>query len=372
MSQTSIYNILIVDDHPDIIDSITNYLNGQNNNYKFLQAINGRMACEVTEKRMPDLIIMDWEMPLMNGYEALLEIKNNPKTCHIPIIMATGRSSSEDLDKALNAGAADYIRKPIEKQELLARVRTCLSISMYIKEIKSQNDKLVDLNREKDGLVHVVAHDLKSPLSTITSFTGLIKQDGSLNKIQKEYLSIVEKVTNDGMHLIEDLMVVNSYEYGDSKVRLNEIDINNFMEGWLKTFDQEIKRKKQKLKYDIDVINSSFKTDHFLLTRILNNLLSNAIKFSEKRKAIYVYVKECDLTLDFSVRDEGPGISEEDQKKMFKRFQQLTARPTDGESSNGLGLSIIKALVCKLEGQIVVNTKLGEGTEFIVKFPKSN
>ena len=371
MSQTSVSTILIVDDQPDIIDSITGYLNNQDNNYKFLQAVNGQMACEVAEKRMPDLIIMDWEMPLMNGFEALQVIKNNLTTAHIPIIMATGRSSSEDLDKALNAGAADYIRKPIEKQELLARVRTCLSISMYIQEIKSNNDKLVDLNREKDGLVNIVAHDLKSPLCTIIGFADLIKREGVLNERQNKYLSIIDTVIQDGMYLIDDLLDVHSFEFGDSKVNLSEIDIKEYMIDRLKTFDQELKRKEQKLKLKIDVVNSKFNTDHFLLSRILNNLLSNAIKFSEKRKSIYLTVMESDSTLDFSIRDEGPGISNADQQKMFKRFQKLSARPTDGESSNGLGLSIIKALAGKLAGQIVVKSELDKGTEFIIKFPKS-
>ena len=102
MSNKPFSTILIVDDQPDVIDSVTDHLNGQKN-YRFLQAVNGKMAYEVAEKRKPDLIIMDWEMPLMNGYEALLKIKGNQKISHIPVIMATGRSSSEDLDQALNA-----------------------------------------------------------------------------------------------------------------------------------------------------------------------------------------------------------------------------------------------------------------------------
>ena len=369
MSKSSTSTILIVDDQPDIIDSVTGYLNGQNN-YRFLQAVNGQMACEVAEKRRPDLIIMDWEMPLMNGYQALLKIKNNPEISHIPVIMATGRSSSDDLDQALNAGAADYIRKPIEKQELLARVRTCLSISMYIKEIKSKNDKLIDLNREKDGLINIVAHDLKSPLCTIAGFIDLIKRDGTINKKQSEYLSIIDNATKDGMCLIEDLLDVHSFEYDDSKIQLSAVHIKEYIGDWLKTFDRELERKKQKLKLNIQVSNSHINTDPLLLQRILNNLLSNAIKFSEIKKRIFISVKENQSTFDFSVKDEGPGISKDDQEKMFKRFQKLTARPTQGESSNGLGLSIIKALTYKLGGEIIVNSQLGQGTEFIIRLKK--
>ena len=129
-------------------------------------------------------------------------------------------------------------------------------------------------------------------------------------------------------------------------------------------------RKKQKLKLNIQVSNSHINTDPLLLQRILNNLLSNAIKFSEIKKRIFISVKENQSTFDFSVKDEGPGISKDDQEKMFKRFQKLTARPTQGESSNGVGLSIIKALTYKLGGEIIVNSQLGQGTEFIIRLKK--
>ncbi len=371
MSTTSIANILIVDDQPDIIDAITGYLKGKANGFKFLQAINGQMACKVAEKRLPDLIIMDWEMPLMNGYEALLALKNNPITEQIPVIMATGRSSPEDLDKALNAGAADFIRKPIEKQELLARVRTCLKLSRYIQEIKSKNDKLLDLNREKDGLVNMVAHDLRSPLCSIFGYVELIKSEGMLNQNQNLYLSTIDREIQDGMYLIDDLLYVHSNEFDAPKLELVEINMKEYIEEWVKTFEQQLKKKDQKLHIEVSVEHTQFKTDQLVLTRILNNLLSNAIKFSQNKTSIYITIRDTGLRFDVSVRDEGPGISMDDQKMMFKRFQKLTARPTNGESSNGLGLSIIKTLVEKLKGDIVVNSELGKGTEFIIKLPKT-
>jgi Response regulator containing a CheY-like receiver domain and an HD-GYP domain len=102
--------ILLVDDQPDNIDTMMGFLSESEYSYKFLQTLNGEVACKVAEKRLPDLIIMDWEMPVMNGYDALLHLKKNPATADIPIVMATGRSSGGDLERALNAGAADYIR----------------------------------------------------------------------------------------------------------------------------------------------------------------------------------------------------------------------------------------------------------------------
>lgn len=362
--------ILIVDDQPDIIDSMTDYLMNEGQNYKCLQAINGKMAIEVALIRMPDLIIMDWDMPLMNGYEALLALKSNPETSHIPVIMATGRTAPEDLDRALNSGAADYIRKPIEKQELLARVRTCLGISMYVKEINKQNEKLVDLNREKDGLINVVAHDLRSPLGSIVGFVDLIKAENNLNSNQIEYLTLISSVIVDGMSFIGDLLDIHAFEYENSKLRAVSIDINLFFNDWIKKFELDLKRKNQHLALNIDTKSVFFTTDPSLLSRLLNNLVSNAIKFSPSDKSIFLTLKESTDSLIISVKDEGPGISQEDQKKMFKPFQRLSAIPTGGESSNGLGLSIVKSIVEKLSGQISVQSEMKKGTEFTITLPK--
>jgi len=370
MLNSSASTILIVDDQPDIIDSMTDYLMNERQNYKCLQAINGKMAIEVALIRMPDLIIMDWDMPLMNGYEALLALKSNPETSHIPVIMATGRTAPEDLDKALNSGAADYIRKPIEKQELLARVRTCLGISKYISEIKNQNEKLGDLNREKDGLMNVVAHDLRSPLCSVVSFVDLIKAEQNLNPNQIEYLTLISSVIDDGMHFIDDLLDVHAFEYENSKLRIASINIHDFVNDWIKKFEHELKRKNQRLELNIDIVNNHFATDPSLLSRLLNNLASNAIKFSPTDTSIYITLEESDVSLIISVKDEGPGISQEDQKKMFKRFQRLSAMPTGGESSNGLGLSIVKTIVERLRGQITVRSEMQKGTEFTITLPK--
>lgn len=369
MTATTDALILIVDDQADNLDTIMGYLSESDQNYKFSQAMNGEIACKVASKRFPDLIIMDWEMPVMNGYDALISIKSNPLTTDIPIIMATGRSSADDLDKALNAGAADYIRKPIEKQELLARVRTCLSISRFIQEIKAKNEILADLNREKDGMIDVVAHDLKSPLNNIKGFAQLIGLEGELNEKQKECLVRMNGQILLGNHLITDLLDIHSYEHAESKIIKTTLNIKQFTTEWKKDYEHELKRKNQIL--NIELINESFQltTDKNILTRILDNLLSNAIKFSENDHSIWLKIWNDDKNISLSLKDEGPGISKDDQSKMFKTFQKLSAKPTAGESSNGLGLSIIKTLIEKLGGTITVKSEIDVGTEFTISLP---
>ena len=363
--------ILIVDDQADNLDTIMRYLKESDINYKFSRAMNGEMACKIAGKRHPNLIIMDWEMPVMNGYEALLCIKKNTLTADIPIIMATGRSSPEDLDKALKAGAADYIRKPIEKQELLARVRSCLSISCLINEIRSKNENLEDLNREKDGMVDVVAHDLKSPLNNIKGFVELIKLEGELNKAQGELLERINGVINEGFSLIVDILDAHAYDHTNSTLNISKISIKEFVLSLKDKYEQRLKAKNQLLHLGNISNSMMLRTDKSILNRILDNLITNAIKFSNIGRSIYLHSFEENNSIRFSLRDEGPGISEKDQKIMFQMFQKLSARPTGNESSSGLGLSIVKSLVEKLNGKIEVKSTLGEGTEFIITLPNN-
>lgn len=259
-----------------------------------------------------------------------------------------------------------------QKEELEKQVadRTAM-LEEINEELMTSNERLVDLNREKDGLINVVAHDLRSPLCTIEGYIQLIERDGSLNTLQHNYLNIIDNVTGDGMQLIDDLLDVHSMELDQSTPELSEIKLIGFLTEWQKKFELTLLKKNQRLELNIETNNSTFKTDPKLLTRILNNLMSNATKFSDRDKTIFISTNETNLFVDISIRDEGPGISAGDQEKLFKRFQKLSNRPTDGESSNGLGLSIVKALCNKLNAKILVESQLGTGTSFTVRFPKN-
>ncbi len=138
--------ILIVDDNPHVINRIVDILSETENEYVFYQANNGKIALKIAQDKMPDIIITDWDMPFVNGIELINSLKNNSATKEIPIIMATAvMQTSEDLKTALNAGAIDYIRKPIDAVELCARVKSVLKISYYNKQIlENKNRKIAE------------------------------------------------------------------------------------------------------------------------------------------------------------------------------------------------------------------------------------
>ncbi len=360
--------ILIIDDEQSYLDIITNTL--KNKHHKVLQALNGKMGCKVAERFLPDIIIMDWEMPEMNGIDAIKFLKNQENTKEIPIIMATGvMTAVEHLETALNAGAIDYIRKPIDPLELYARINSTLKLSRSYKEIKSQKENLEDLNREKDGMVGVVAHDLRAPLNRVMGLAQIIKMTKDLDKELLDTLALIEKMCDSGISLIRDLLVINNVEYESGQMDWKEIILNDFITLLLKNYEVQAKNKKIKIHFNHSQEQLIIKTDETFLGRIIDNLLSNALKFSPPHLNIYLTISRIENKAAISIRDEGYGISPEDQQKMFKKFQKLTAQPTGGEDSTGLGLAIVKSLVEKLEGNIRVVSELKKGAEFIVELP---
>ncbi len=163
--------ILITDDDITNLNILRDFLEDAEGDYKILRANNGKKACEIAQKATPDLIILDWEMPIMTGLEALHFLQNDPITQEIPVVMATAKTQAKDLQTALEAGAIDYVRKPIDKIELLARVNLALKLSNARRELKNSNQKLEQEKQKSDNLLlnilpREIAEELKTKGST--------------------------------------------------------------------------------------------------------------------------------------------------------------------------------------------------------------
>ena len=246
-----------------------------------------------------------------------------------------------------------------------------MAIEEAFEHLSSSFTKLSDANREKDGMMGIVAHDLRAPLNNIEGLMTLIDLEGDLNHQQRDYVVKIKEVVKRGNELIRDLLDISQARKRKKKLDLSEFDISSFVKSWRVSFEESMQSKGQKVSVTGEFGNMSIHTDKNMLTRVLDNLMSNALKFSEKGTTVHLDLAPIDDKLQITLRDEGPGISEEDQKKMFKPFTQLSARPTNGEPTNGLGLSIIKVLVRHLKGTIELESSLGQGTSFIITIPQS-
>jgi signal transduction histidine kinase len=236
--------------------------------------------------------------------------------------------------------------------------------------LKRQNDHLEDLNREKDGLVGIVAHDLKAPLNKALALSELLRLQGSLNDDQLRSVGMMGKVASAGNDLIRDLLDLNTVEQPDVALQPEQVDLVELLQELEAGYAGEAQRKAIVLQFELAAGLPKIYCDRKALIRVMDNLLSNAIKFSPRDRAVHVRARLADAgTVCLQVADQGPGISREDQQKMFKKFQRLSALPTGGENSTGLGLAIAKALTQKLGGTIQLESTVGRGATFSLCLP---
>jgi two-component system, sensor histidine kinase and response regulator len=399
------HTILIIDDQAANLDAIGACLRHAPEKYEVLTASSGQEGCQIAVLRNPDLIIMDWVMPEMSGLEALLLLKEQGSTHDIPVVMLTGLGSPKHVEYALNAGAADYLRIPIDKTELLARVRATLALQDSYKEIKAQreilehqNHELITLNQEKNEFLGIAAHDLKNPLNNIADLAKIIERDAELMPLSEiqDFAKLIRESSNKMFELVCNLLDVNAIEQGGIKVSLHEFDIVPLVNNVIESYTQRAMVKGINFQFTYEADELWAFADEHLAEQVVENLLSNAVKYSPSSKNIFVNIQRemkdesermntegrnnphnealslIPAALSFlrvSVRDEGPGISAEDQKKLFGKFARLTAQPTGGEHSTGLGLSIVKKLVEAMNGKVWCESELGSGATFVLVLP---
>ena len=247
----------------------------------------------------------------------------------------------------------DLQRKQIEKRNI---------------DLSTQNHKLADLNHEKDMLMNIVAHDLKSPLSRIMGLANLLSMEGKLAPSQQEYVRLLKDVTQANLDLIGDLLDVNALQVETEVPHALKFNLAEMLEERVAFFQHSSISKRIELQLTHSIDNSIMSNRDYI-TRIIDNLLSNAIKFSKSDSVVSVHASLNSGALTFSVKDSGPGFSDLDKKMLYQRFKKLSARPTAGESSNGLGLAIVKTLVERLHGEINLQSQLGTGSEFTIRIP---
>ena len=235
--------------------------------------------------------------------------------------------------------------------------------------LSRRNQELSDLNHEKDTLMSIVAHDLKSPLNRIKGVSDVMEMEKLVHGEYKAYMGMIRDATQSGLDLITDLLDVHMLE-GNVEPKYTRFDISKFLYEKMTSYMPAAEAKDIHL-HIVRVESEEIFLDVDYLGRILDNLISNAIKFSKKGTTVEIAADHNDHGTWISIRDNGQGFSERDKANLFQKFKKLSARPTAGESSNGLGLAIVKILVDRMKGQIELDSELGRGSVFTVRFPST-
>jgi PAS domain S-box-containing protein len=237
-------------------------------------------------------------------------------------------------------------------------------------KLKEANERLTHLNDDKNHFLGIAVHDLKSPVNGILGLLNLISiENETLSREQREYLKYIEQLCFSMKTLITNLLDINRIEQGMNVLRPETIDLSTMLQCHVKIFMDHALKKNITLTLEDHAPGTKINTDPYALRRILDNLVSNALKFSPRDSHVVLRLIHEQSQVKIEVADQGPGIIAEEMPNLFRKFQKLSARPTGGESSTGLGLSIVKELVSALKGTIYVKSEVRKGSTFVVELP---
>lgn len=368
--ETSNYTILIVDDIPENLQVLGNILLAKGLDVGF--ATSGAEALENVSYNPPDLILLDIMMPGMNGFTVCEKLKSSPETKHIPIIFLTAKAQPEDIIKGFEVGAVDYVTKPFNSGELLARVMTQLELKRSRDIISIQNDELKELNATKDKFFSIISHDLRGPFSGLLGLTDLISNEGETME-HSEIVELSKKINitvKNQYNLLENLLQWASIQTNRMQVFPQTINLYQTFKDVCGILMSNAEKK------SITFVNNipsehNVVADRLMLRSVIHNLITNAIKFTFNDGTIHFSSKISNENIVFCVKDSGIGLSDEVLEKLFKIDVHHSTLGTNKEKGTGLGLILCKEMIEKNNGSIYAEKNAGPGASFCVTLPMS-
>jgi len=353
--------VLVVDDQSTNLQLVGSMLGKLG--YEVVPAPDGPTALRRLALRVPDLVLLDLLMPGMDGFEVCRRIRENPDWHDLPIIFLSAADDKDLIVRAFDGGGVDYITKPFNQAELTSRVRTHLAL-------KSARDRLRQLAEDKDELLGILAHDMKSHLSGMQMSAQLLR-DRTASLADPRLAQLCENICQSGGQLLAFVkeFLANSAAERSFTPKPEVISLADAVAHTVREYREAAARKALTIRTVFPDESTAVLADRTALSQVLDNLLSNAVKFSPPSREISVAVRPNGTRVECIVQDQGPGFTSEDKARMFRRYVRLSARPTAGEPSTGLGLSIVKRLVEGMSGELSCESTPGQGAQFAVRLP---
>ena len=403
-------DILIVDDNKNNLFTlhtlIEEYLDAN-----ILEANSGMDALSIILTEKVDLVILDVQMPEMDGFETAQAIRDRKKTQHIPIVFLTAAYKSDEFQqKGFSVGAADYLTKPIDKPQLIARIKSYIRFIEQDYQHKQELEHKVEertaklsetnqlLNKEiserkqiedalqtakeaaeaaniaKSQFLANMSHELRTPLNAIIGYSEMLTEDAE-DAEQNDFIPDLQKIRAAGKHLlglINDVLDLSKIESGKMELFIENVDLQIILDEVKGTVQPLMEKKENLFKMELSDSLGKMQTDMTKLRQILLNLLSNAAKFTEKGIVHLKIKRQTRQNRDwiiFCVVDDGIGMTEAQQEKLFQPFTQADVSTTRRYGGTGLGLSITKQFTEMMGGSIYMNSKFGNGCTFSIDLP---
>lgn len=358
--------VLVVDDDPIGLRILQDVL--ADLDCRMLVATSGERALELCSKNLPALILLDVKMKGMNGFETCKAIKANPATRDAVVLFLSAKTELASRLEGLACGGIDYITKPYSAEEVRAKVATHLENLRLREELSARNRELDLAIQKQDQLLGMAAHDLRTPLTAILVASKTLKRRRLGTEQQAELLEIIESSSNHMQGLIEELLDMAALRSSQVRVRPTVGCLNNLVTERLRLHTYAAQTKKITLKTELAAM-PSLRLDHQKIGQVIDNLVTNAIKYSWPESEVRIATGIKDGNIELAVEDHGVGISPKDLGQLFEPFAKLGSRPTQGESSHGLGLAIARNIVHTHGGKILVESTPDKGSTFTVRIP---
>lgn len=374
-------SIMVVDDTPANLQVLAGML--KERGYRVRPVPSGKLALQAAQSDPPDLILLDINMPEMNGYEVCRQLKVDDRLRAIPVIFISILSEPLDKVKAFSMGGVDYVSTPYQTEELHARIETHLKLRRLQVELEETNARLAtangvlahkqaelsDLHERKDQFLAMLSHELRGPLAPILNAIQLLSLETNASQLHFHARSVIERQVAHLARLLDDLMEVSRISTGKIHLREERVVVSDILELAAEMVRPLIDQRGHELSISLPPDPIWLHADAARLQQVVVNLLTNAAKYTPDGGRIQLIVEREGDQCVLRVRDTGVGIPLELQPHVFELFTQAERSLDRSEGGLGIGLALVQRIVEMHQGEAAVFSSPGEGAEFIVRLP---
>lgn len=327
----------------------------------------GQDALDVLAQAPFDLVLLDVMMPKMNGLEVLQRLRQKSATADIPVILVTALTENRYIVQGLQMGANDYVTKPLETDVLRARVQTQLTLKRLMDERKEHILELEAAQAFKDRCLQMASHDLKGPLGNLRIANNLLRHYMSDDPQAEELMEMSDSTVRNMRSVIEEFLDLAALQNGKVELDVTIVEVDEVVRELIG--QHRINGISKNITLDSLPSEALIYADRARFSQALGNLISNALKYSPMNSTVTIWAEEDYGRIRICVADQGPGIPVAERGRLFTQFGKLSPRPTNGESSTGLGLWIVKHMVEMQNGAVGVECPPEGGSIFWIELP---
>ena len=364
--------ILVVDDDPVVSSLMRATLKSAG--FTVLEADDGVEGCRLYEEHHPDLLLVDLVMPRMDGFELCRTLRDRPESAYVPIVVVTGLDDLPSIARAYDAGATDFIPKPVNWLVLNHRVRYILRASRAFERLIAAKEAAEAANRAKSEFLANMSHELRTPLNAIIGFSGMMsdRMFGPLNDKYGEYANLIGDSGRHLLGIITDILDLSKADADRLLLAEERVDIKDIVRLGSKIVEDMARRADVQFITEMQEHLPPVIGDPAKLTQILVNLLSNAVKFTAAGGRVRLIVEQqVERGITFRVEDTGIGMSPDQIPVALAPFGQISNSMTRTHDGIGLGLPLTKRLVELHGGTIELDSEPGRGTIASVHLPEA-